>query len=522
MANKTEWPKLPRLPKDVLARLAKCLALVPDRKLKPEKASCVMGGKPPLPEGVAWPEREGKLLTYVGRINTTVAHELFEAVPDAGWLLFFHDPDDEQLQTIIVTEALGEAKGPPKGSKYLMVDVRLGPDDGKVSAAMACRFVPAWSYTYDPDAELDEDVIDELDALKPEKAIGQLLGHAFFEEEYSCRRALGVAQAHAAGRFSGGSFSEEQLMVMRQQAQEVPPPQVHTFACPKLGARLKLLVDELNVSESEWKQRAKKDGKSWSNKLSAACKELVDAHTETIGQMAQGKALELEPINAAFKAWETAFYVLENAQYEKRIDYLYEWSKKLRAKQAQVGNLSDENEEERLKKRERDEARKMKAKYGGHVDQDYEDSLERMRNRLYRPISLRLINAGMSGKNFLETVNWAMEDLERIGDRIEGSDVPGVLTDVMNLLSRVDSQKQSSKGGMSVAEIDAVLAHMKHSRTENKSRQAKVTKQWRLLLSFNSTLDYCWSDSGSVRYFIEETKLARGEFDRVVGDIESG
>lgn len=522
MANKTEWPKLPKLPKEVLSRLSKCLALVPDRKLKQEEAPCVMGGKPPLPEGMAWPERAGELLTYVGRINTTVAHELFEEVPAAGWLLFFHDPEDDRLQTIIVTEELGEPKGPPKGSKYLVVDMQLGPDDGKVSSAMTCRFVPAWSYNYDEDGELDEEVVDALDALKPENSIGQLLGHAFFGEEYSCERAFGVAKSHAAGGFDA-SFSEEKLMAMRKQTQEAPPPQVHAFACPKLGNRLKSLVDELKASEAKWKQRAKKEGKSWSNKLSSACRELADDHAGFIEQMVQGKVLELEPMINVFKVWETAFFVLENAQYEKRLSYLYDWSADLRKKQAQVENLSDESEEQRLKKAERDEARKMKMKYGS-FNQEYEDLLERTQSRLFLPVSNRLFEANQKGKGFKEAADWAMSELERIGDRIEGSEVSLVLSDVMNVLRQDSSQKPSRPGGMSAKEIDAALAQIRRNQAQavSKGESVKVTKEWRLLFSFDSELDYCWSDSGSLRYFIEETKLAKGEFDRVVSDIESG
>ncbi|HEY1173695.1 MAG TPA: DUF1963 domain-containing protein [Verrucomicrobiae bacterium] len=521
MANKTEWPKLPKLPKDVLSRLAKCLALVPDRKLKAVDAPCVMGGKAPLPVGMDWPSRDGELLTYVGRINTTVAHSLLDEVPDVGWLLFFHEPEDDRLQTIVVAKSLGELKGPPKGSKYLTVDMRCGPDDGKVSESVACHLVPAWSYAYDPSADWDEEVKDAMDELMPEKAIGQLLGHAYFEEESSCRRAFGVAKYHASGR-SDVSLTEEKLLEKRKQVQEIPPPTAHTFACPKLGNRLKSLVDELMVLEADWKQRAKKEGKSWSGKLSTACKVLAEYQAETIKKMAQGAALELGPMIEAFKTWDTAFYVMENAQDEKRLNYLFEWSKELRAKQAQVGNLADENEEERLKKEERDEARKMKEKNGGYFNQEYEDWLEHTRSRLSVPISNRLFEASQRGKNVLETVEWSMKELERIGDRLGGSEVSLVLVNVMNLLNYHTSQTQSAKGGMSAKEIDAALAGMREKRTVIKGEPVNVSKKWRLLLSFNSELDYCWSDSGSLRYFIEEAKLAKEEFDRVVSDIESG
>ncbi len=507
MANKTEWPKLPKLPKDVLARLAKCLALVPDRKLKPEEAPCVMGGKPPLPEGVAWPERDGELLTYVGRINTTVAHRIFEEVPDAGWLLFFHDPEDERLQTIIVTEELGEPKGPPKGSKYLVVDMRLGPDDGRVSSAAACRFVPAWSYTFDPDAELDEDVVDALDALKPEKAIGQLLGHAFFEEQYSREHAVEVAVGKST-RFSYETYSEAKLAAMRKRAQKIPPapptPQAYTFACPKLGRRLKAVVEELKVLEPEWKQRAKQKGKVWPSRLSTACKTLVEKHSATINLMVQGKELELKPIIAAFKTWESVFFELEYSEGDKRMGHLYEWSKELRAKQAQVGDLK------------RKQTKETKA------EEEEDEMLKNIRSRLYAPILDRLIEASMTGKNFLETAQWAMKELEKIGDSVEVSEVTQVLDMVVKVLGGHEAKKQGRAEHVSLEEVDAIEAHQKWKKKMGKDGIAKAAKDWRMLLSFESRLDYCWSDSGSVRYFIEETKLAKGEFDRVVSDIESG
>lgn len=77
---------------DALARLAE-----PSFRISAERAAVEalpagasrFGGAPDLPAGLAWPERDGRPLTFLAQID--LAEVRAPDLPAAGWLLFFYD-----------------------------------------------------------------------------------------------------------------------------------------------------------------------------------------------------------------------------------------------------------------------------------------------------------------------------------------------------------------------------------------------------------------------------------------------
>ncbi len=524
MANKTEWPKLPKLPEPVVSQLAKCLALVPDKKLKPDTAPCVMGGKPPLPEGIAWPEREGKLLHYLGRINTDAAHELFDEVPALGWLLFFHDEDTDLLQTVVVAARLGEPQRPPADSEYITQG--NGPERGEVCSTLVCRLVPAWSWTYDPDNDWDEEVQDVLDELWPDNAIGQLFGLPRYEMEYARDHAMQVAAGFGKVQDEFKWLSFEKIAALRKKAQETADgSRGEVFACPKLGGRLKSMAEELRAAEPLWKNRAQEKGKEWPEKFGGVCKKFYEKQTAAVEAMAQGTKMDLSRLMEVFGAWDAIILELERARHDRKVVWLFEWSKDLRTRQKQIGKLSAEIKQQRQKEADESGIGKMFSQLLGAM---HLKEMEKMisetgtRDKLHMPIMDRLMDHGRRKMNRLQDVRWAMGELDQIGDRMDFSDVTFVLGHAARVLHNHYCTLGNREEMLTVADLDALEACMRWNKSLGKEGFAREAKQWRLLFSFDSELDYCWSDSGAVRYFIEEGKLAKGEFDRVVSDISSG
>ena len=82
------WPRL-----RALARPCHAVELGPDADLDRLGASR-LGGLPDLPAGMAWPERDGGLLTFIGQINLGEVPRLPTPLPENGILYFFLGVDE--------------------------------------------------------------------------------------------------------------------------------------------------------------------------------------------------------------------------------------------------------------------------------------------------------------------------------------------------------------------------------------------------------------------------------------------
>lgn len=84
----------PALPLEAVEKLISPLA-VPAIQLVPSgsQTPCYFGGVPQLPVGVAWPEREGRPLTFLASIDlpSIAAVVTLDWLPRSGRLLFFYD-----------------------------------------------------------------------------------------------------------------------------------------------------------------------------------------------------------------------------------------------------------------------------------------------------------------------------------------------------------------------------------------------------------------------------------------------
>jgi hypothetical protein len=120
------------------------------------------GGWPDLPDSVAWPERRGGKLGFVGQINLADCPQPPEPVPPRGWLYFFWGTDQGRLEHSVEywngdTERMAPSKRAPKESL-------LNPDQG-IFQPTPLRFHSAWSLPalyMDPSYDQYSDQLDEF------------------------------------------------------------------------------------------------------------------------------------------------------------------------------------------------------------------------------------------------------------------------------------------------------------------------------------------------------------------------
>jgi hypothetical protein len=171
------WPRL-----RALARPCYAVVLVPDADL-PRLGTSRLGGVPDLPADVAWPARDGGLLTFIGQVNLADVPRLPVPLPAAGMLYFIlgiDEPasniDHEVLFWDGPADRLSRAEEPDE-SAFLN-------EDCTVFRPAGVRFVPAVSLpSFFRDPSLDE-FSDRLEELRqklggpssPRKP-SQLLGH---------------------------------------------------------------------------------------------------------------------------------------------------------------------------------------------------------------------------------------------------------------------------------------------------------------------------------------------------------
>lgn len=148
-----------------------------------------IGGRPDLPDDVGWPSWKGRPLAFLGQLNLS---ELFgmvgaDVLPANGHLYFFYDseqetwgfdPNDEGSWSVIFADVSLEDLGRESWPADL-------PDHGRFQA---CRVetretltLPPWEsdtiQELDLTGEEGDSYVDLLDALAPEEATHQLLGH---------------------------------------------------------------------------------------------------------------------------------------------------------------------------------------------------------------------------------------------------------------------------------------------------------------------------------------------------------
>jgi hypothetical protein len=171
------WPRL-----RALAGPSYIVELVPDADLD-RLGTSRLGGLPDLPVGLAWPEREGQLLTFIGQVNLAEVPLPPVPLPERGMLSFFLGIDEPASNIVHEVRFWDKSAGrlsrpsPPDESRFLN-------EDCTTFQAVGVRFLPAVSLpSFFRDASLDE-FSDRLEELRqklgspssPGKA-SQLLGH---------------------------------------------------------------------------------------------------------------------------------------------------------------------------------------------------------------------------------------------------------------------------------------------------------------------------------------------------------
>jgi uncharacterized protein YwqG len=86
----------PPPPRDVMALATPLVQRALHLRTAPEAPSFV-GGAPALPEGAAWPERDGQRLTFLASLDLPSLQAALPTawLPSAGRLLFFYDADNQ-------------------------------------------------------------------------------------------------------------------------------------------------------------------------------------------------------------------------------------------------------------------------------------------------------------------------------------------------------------------------------------------------------------------------------------------
>ena len=171
------WPRL-----RALARPSYAVELVEDADLD-RLGTSRLGGLPDLPAGMAWPERDGQLLTFVGQVNLAEVPRLPVPVPEKGVLYFFlgiDEPASDIAHEVLFWDGPGgplSRSSEPDESAFLNKDCTVFRPAG-------LRFVPAVSLPSsfrDPSLDGFSDRLEELrrrlgNPSSPRKP-SQLLGH---------------------------------------------------------------------------------------------------------------------------------------------------------------------------------------------------------------------------------------------------------------------------------------------------------------------------------------------------------
>ena len=148
-----------------------------------------MGGRPDLPDGVDWPSREGRPLSFLGQLNLADVFGMVAAdvLPTRGFLYFFYDseqqvwgfdPEDAGSWSVIYADTEEGELGRESWPEDM-------PEHGRFQA---CRVeardtltLPPWESDTIQRLELLEEeedrYVDLLDDLAPEEPVHQLLGH---------------------------------------------------------------------------------------------------------------------------------------------------------------------------------------------------------------------------------------------------------------------------------------------------------------------------------------------------------
>jgi hypothetical protein len=142
-----------------------------------------LGGLPDLPAGRGWPERDGRLLTFIGQVNLAEVPSLPVPLPERGMMYFFLGVDEPASN--IVHEVLfwdgpdGQLSRQEEPDESAFLN-----EDCTVFWPAGVRFVPAVSLpSFFRDSSLDEfsDQLEELRqrqaALLSPRTASQLLGH---------------------------------------------------------------------------------------------------------------------------------------------------------------------------------------------------------------------------------------------------------------------------------------------------------------------------------------------------------
>lgn len=106
----------------VEARLVK---QVPIDRSKPPRSW--YGGKPQMPDYIAWPIAEGKPMVFVAQIDCSdFPMDLWGGVgPRSGWLLVFLSCDTETMARVIHTAELGPERNPPAAQEVTWLSSRI-------------------------------------------------------------------------------------------------------------------------------------------------------------------------------------------------------------------------------------------------------------------------------------------------------------------------------------------------------------------------------------------------------------
>lgn len=92
-----------------------------------------LGGRPDLPEGVRWPDNDGRLMTFLAQVALTdvAPHDATASLPTQGHLAVFSDLEDPELPTVVIFAgpgALVRPEPPPGGPTELAGAVVLSPE----------------------------------------------------------------------------------------------------------------------------------------------------------------------------------------------------------------------------------------------------------------------------------------------------------------------------------------------------------------------------------------------------------
>ncbi|HEX2699079.1 MAG TPA: DUF1963 domain-containing protein [Acidimicrobiales bacterium] len=136
-----------------------------------------LGGRPDLPEGVRWPDNDGRLMTFLAQVALAdvAPHDATASLPAQGHLAVFSDLEDPEMPTVVIYAgpgALGRPEPPPGGPTELAGAVVLSPEPELTLPPVESDAVRQLGFS-DEEREAYDNVVDD-DHLQPRH---RMLGH---------------------------------------------------------------------------------------------------------------------------------------------------------------------------------------------------------------------------------------------------------------------------------------------------------------------------------------------------------